>query len=273
MKFEVLSMKYVGVVFLFFMLVLTACEEVIPIDLNEENPFVVIEADLQQGTNHFDVYIKQTKSYFQRGIQPPVNNATVEMTNASGEIQKAVAIEPGMYRFENYEAVTGEAYELNVEVNDVQYTAETTVPSIPVLDSLTVEFEEASLFQEEGYNVILNFVDPGNEPNFYRILYALNDTFQNKPDDLILVDDQLLNGNPINIPIFVNTFQSGDTVDVDLRNIDQATYNFYTTLSEIIIDMGGGNSAAPGNPISNIQGGAIGYFGSFSSAKARVVVE
>jgi len=266
-------MKYIGIVFLFMMLVLTACEEVIPIDLNEENPFVVIEADLQQGTNHFDVSIKQTKSYFQRGTEPPVNNAMVEITNATGETQRASAIEPGIYRFENYEAVTGQEYELNVEVNGMEYSAKTTVPSLPILDSLNVEFEEAGPFQDEGYNVYLNFLDPADEVNYYRILYARNDTFQNTPDDLILVDDQLLNGNPINIPIFVYTFQEGDSVDVDLRNIDQATYNFYTTLSEIIINMGGGNSAAPGNPITNIKGGALGYFGSFANAQASVLVE
>jgi len=233
----------------------------------------VIEADLQEGTNNFDVYIKRTKSYFQRGTEPPVNNATVEITNTTGESQKLNAIEPGIYRIENFKAITGQEYALNIEVDGKQFTAKTTVPSKPVLDSLNVEFDEPGPFQEEGYSVYLNFVDPGNEVNFYRILYALNDTFQNTPDDLILVDDQLLNGNPINIPIFVRTFQLEDTVDVDLRNIDQATYNFYTTLSEIIINMGGGNSAAPGNPITNIEGGALGYFGSFAGAKDRIVVE
>jgi len=249
-------MKYIGILFL--MLVLTACEEVIPIDLNEENPFVVIEADLQQGTNHFDVYIKQTKSYFQAGTEPPVTNAVVEITNTSGETRTAEAFEAGIYRFENYEAVTGQEYELNITIDSLQFNAKTTVPSLPVLDSLTIEFEEAGPFQDEGYNIYLNFVDPANEVNYYRILYALNDTFQNTPDDLILVDDQLLNGNPINIPIFVNIFQIGDTVDVNLRSIDQATYNFYATLSEIIIEMGGG---------------AIGYFGSFANAKASIIVE
>ncbi len=265
-------MKYISSLIL-LMLVLTACEEVITIDLNEENPFVVIEADLQEGIHHFDVYIKQTKSYFQVGTEPLVNNASVEITNASGETQQAATVEPGIYRFENYEAITGETYELNVKVDEQQFIAKTTVPSKPILDSLNIEFEEASPFQEEGYSVYLNFLDPADEVNYYRILYALNDTFQNTPEDLILVDDQLLNGNPVNIPIFVNTFQLDDAVDVDLRNIDQATYNFYATLSEIIINMGGGNSAAPGNPITNISGGAIGYFGSFSNAKARIVVE
>lgn len=263
-------MKYIGFLGIVFILFLTACEEVIEIDLIEENPFVVIEADLQQGTHHFDVYIKRTKSYFQAGAQPLVDSAIVELTNAIGEKQKAVELEPGLYRFENYEAQTGETYELNVEVDTLQFSAKTTVPSKPVLDSLSVE---ASIFQEESYNVILNFVDPGNERNFYRVLYALNDTFQNTPGDLILTDDRLLNGNPVNLRIMVKTFQFGDTVDVILRNIDQATYNFYATLSQIIVDMGGGNSAAPGNPITNIQGGAIGYFGSFANAKARVVVE
>jgi len=267
-------MKYIGIVFLLIILVLTACEEVIEIDLNEENPFVVIEADLQQGINHFDVHINQTKSYFQRGIEPPVNGAVVEITNSSGETLSAKSNELGICRFENYEAISGQEYELNVNIGDTLiYTAKTTVPSKPVLDSLSAIFQVESLFQEEGYNVYLNFVDPADEVNYYRILYARNDTFQNTPDDLILIDDQLLNGNPINIPIFVYTFQEGDAVDVDLRNIDQATYNFYTTLSLIIVDMGGGNSAAPGNPISNIKGGALGYFGSFANAKDSVVIE
>ncbi len=67
-------------------------------------------------------------------------------------------------------------------------------------------------------------------------------------------------------------FSLDDIVHVELHSISKETYDYYNTLSDII----GGNmegSSAPANPTTNLNNGALGYFGAFAISSRTIVIE
>jgi len=64
------------------------------------------------------------------------------------------------------------------------------------------------------------------------------------------------------MPIYFKTYTFGDTVIVELRHLNKATYDYYSGLTE---NIGGSfNSIAPGNPVSNMPGEVFGFFAGYA---------
>ncbi len=64
--------------------------------------------------------------------------------------------------------------------------------------------------------------------------------------------------------------RSKDTVMVEMRCIDKAVYDYFYSLDQI--SSTNGNSATPANPVSNILGGALGYFSAHTVRKVAAVI-
>ena len=97
---------------------------------------------------------------------------------------------------------------------------------------------------------------------------------QNNLGDIQLFDDELTNGNYIQIPIFNQEYKPGDTAYVALQTMDADAYIFLETfVTAASADAGSPFSAAPDNPITNIQGGAVGVFVAYSRTESEVIVE
>src|SRR5690606_10410340 len=133
-------------------------------------------------------------------------------------------------------------------------------------------YNEGIFGMEGSYAVYLNYMDvPG--ANYYKFNVTLNDTLLNTANDIIVVDDLLVDGNPIRIPIFTTEFQLGDSVEVELQSIDKNVFKFYQTMSAVASEAAGGPfSATPANPESNIKGGALGVFGAYTSSRKTIVI-
>jgi hypothetical protein len=55
-----------------------------------------------------------------------------------------------------------------------------------------------------------------------------------------------------------------------MRCIDKGAYDYFYSLDQITST--NGNSATPANPVSNISGGALGYFSAHTVRKATAVI-
>ena len=89
-----------------------------------------------------------------------------------------------------------------------------------------------------------------------------------------VLNDNRNDGNQVRTSLMMKTFQSGDLVEIELIHFDEASYNYFSTLGDIIGSSRGPNSgsAAPGNPISNWTNGALGYFSAYSADVAEIVI-
>jgi hypothetical protein len=247
----------------------SSCQDVIDIDLEEADKQYVIEGKVQEGVDSIMVRLSKTSSYFNADAPQTVNNGTVVVTLPDGTEVNLVEQGNGLYKATNITVVTNATYRLKVNVDNKSFTASTFIPTSLAIDSL--DFEPSFTFggAAEGFNVFVNFMDPVGK-TWYKLNTVINGVPSNEPSDIMVFDDNLNDGNPIRIPVFVRTFEAGDVVDVELQVIDENTFNFYNTLSTAVNSSGGPFEAAPANPVSNISGGALGVWAGFTSSVKRI---
>jgi hypothetical protein len=253
-------------------LLLAGCQEVIEIELDEADRQIVIEGSIYQGGDSAMVRISKTTSYFSVDPAEPVANAIVQLTMPDSTVVDLIHEGNGLYKVTGLNIINDADYELAVNINDKYYTATSRMmPELP-LDSLEYEFQESIFGQPEGYNVFLIYQDaPGK--NYYRILSTVNGVPKREPGDLQIVDDNLNDGNLIRIPIFTSLFEPGDTVEAELQSLDAGVYEYFQTLSSVASeDAGSPFSAAPANPVTNIEGGALGVFGAYTTSKRTIIL-
>lgn len=241
-----------------------SCEEKIEVNLNEVTPKVVIESYITNSENPIIVKITKSQAFFNQQSFMPVEKALVKLE--SGNTKERLNEEGGGYYLSSrIQGIAGRTYTLQVATGGETYGASVVLPAAIPID--TVYFRPG-IFQSDSLNAVIEFRDPVKSENYYRIKvyynrrYAVNDYF--------LVTDAFTNGEKIVAPVYNHNFTAGDTVAVELLNLERNTWRYFKALSESIQQ--GVNSQAPGNPPSNLSGDALGIFGAWSSTFRRVII-
>jgi hypothetical protein len=65
---------------------------------------------------------------------------------------------------------------------------------------------------------------------------------------------------------------TGDSVRVEMQNIDANVYEYLRTLAQVLQSGGGLGTASPANPQSNFSGGVLGYFSAHTLRRRSVIV-
>jgi hypothetical protein len=243
---------------------LWSCEELIVVNLKNENPKVVIESFITNSEGPVIVKITQSQAFFDQSSFNPVKNASVQLEYLTRK-EKLIEKAEGAYFTSKSRGIAGTSYTLKVTTSDGTYSATTSLPYPVPID--TVYFQPG-LFRNDSLNIFVQFRDPADTENYYRIklyyngLYAINDYY--------LITDVFSDGEKLVAPVYYHYFAPGDTVIVELLNLERNTWRYFKGISESIQQ--GVNSQAPGNPPSNFTGGALGIFGAWSSSSYRVIV-
>jgi hypothetical protein len=245
---------------------LSSCEKVVNVDLNKAEDKYVIEAPLYEGDHPFKVRIFKTTDYYGISKQVGVNDAKVVIVG-NGDSIVVPPIAEGEYELSSYQAIAGEEYQLSVRSGEKLFSATTTIPPHLAVDSIGYEFKEAD-FQNEGFEIHFAFLDPAQQQNNYRIKLTVNDTVQTRAEDLFLFDDKYNDGKPVKVGPG-KRFKNGDRIEAELLSLDRQTYSYFMGLYDVLNNQ---NGPAPANPVTNIQGGALGYFGGFTSLKKGLLV-
>lgn len=254
----------------------TSCEKIIDVDLNEANPAPVFEAYLE---NDSTCYVKAslTSSFYDNSTSPAITNATISISDQLGNSETLSHEGDGIYRGSSLIGTIGNTYTLSINIDGALYTASSTMPPLTSIDSCTVQ-DRGNLFGGGGipgppkYFVYVNYTDPGNLTNFYAIQTTYYDSVEVEyTTDYRIADDELSNGISTRSFTTFNSFESGDTVTVELASIDQPTHLYFKTLEDAIAGAGFA-SAAPANPTTNFSEGALGYFGAWSKDKIVFIV-
>lgn len=264
------------IIFSLAALLLAACQDVIEIDLRDADRKYVIEGAVIQGVDSVQVRVSRTTSFFDTSAPEAITDAEVILILPDGSEQMLSHVSDGYYKLQGIVAATSSLYRLTVKVAGETFSARAIMPEPVLLDSLTYTLVE-NFFgpPPEGppkFNVFLNFQDPPTS-NYYRAIYSRNGNPKNDLSDLQLFDDAITNGNYIEIPLFNQEYKLGDTAEVALLTMDEHVYTFLETFtSAASADAGSPFSAAPDNPISNIEGGALGVFAAYARTQRVVVI-
>ncbi len=117
------------------------------------------------------------------------------------------------------------------------------------------------------------YSDPADVANFYRYKLSINNR---QVQSLYYSDDDLRDGNTVEQRLFFfgndddedDELEAGDVVEVEMQSIDQGAYNYFFSLDQTLEQ----SAAAPANPVSNISGGALGYFSAHTVQIKSIVV-
>jgi hypothetical protein len=262
-------MKYLSIVLL-GLITFASCQKSIDVDLNEANPVVVIQANYTAEDSTVRVEVTETSNFFSGEDSPVINDAVVTITTQAGVSTVVPFIANGQYTLENYAPEFGTTYTMTVLANGTTYTA--TCKMLPVIDQQPVIFDSippGPFSGDGGYVVALTYQDPAAEGDFTSAHITENGERLNSLDDIVLNDDQFTNGNLLIRPLFVKLFDLGDTIEVELRTINEKVFDYYVELSSLTDP----NSAAPANPTYQWENRALGFFNAYPSSRQSVVIQ
>jgi hypothetical protein len=256
-----------------FVLILSGCQKVINVDLNNASPHIVIEGVITDEPGPYSVKISESGSYFNQPDLPSVTGAEVIIADDTGISDTLKEATPGIYITTKIKGVPGRTYNLKVISGNIDYSGTSTMFSHVGIDSLGLSKSQNQHFNLGGesgndLNIELDcyFRDPF-EKNFYRIKVFTDDTTSN--EFYRLFDDQYTNG--LHVGLRVTHANANHTYRIELLSLDKVTFSYYRTLEDILHSNPIFGST-PANPTTNLSNGALGYFGACAVSSRTITV-
>ncbi|MBI5372298.1 MAG: DUF4249 domain-containing protein [Sphingobacteriales bacterium] len=278
---------------------LLSCEKTVSFKLDDVPSKLVVEATIGNGEPPV-IYLSRSLAYFST-ISPDslansfVHNAEVWVSNGSRthRLKEYAVPVTGGYTGYYYSvdssslgtAFNGELntnYTLRIVWQGKEYTAFTRIPAITRrIDSLYWKPAPAGNIPYK-VALMLRAYDPPGFGDYVRYFTKQNsDPFF--PGLNSVYDDQVIDGSSYEVqvergvlrngitPEAYSFFDRGDTVTLKLCNIDKATYDFWRTMEFTYASVGNPFSS-PTRVLSNINGGALGYFGGYASQYRTIII-
>ena len=253
------------------LLTVSSCEKVIDIKLNDAAKKYVIEGNISNEPGQCMVSITQTKNFSENNDFPGISGATVTITDNGGTVIPLTETSSGNYSTSVLNGAPGHVYALNVVIGGQSFTAGSTMPSPVNLDSIFVE--DKILFGDSTKTVHVNYKDPAAKGNAYHFIQYKNNV---REKAVFVTNDDYTNGNAISTQLRTfdnsdddNKLRTGDSVKVIMECIDTPVYQYWFSIDAAT---GQSNNATPANPVSNITGGALGYFSAHTTQSKTMLV-
>lgn len=250
-------------------LFLSSCEKVIDVDYDTAETKYVIEGTISDLSSETPtVKISQTKPFESSNDFEGISGAVVSIRINDTANYILPETSKGIYKTNAFKGIPGFTYTLTVQVGSQKYTASSTIPQVRVkLDTITTD--NLSLGGNSTITVFPAFMDPAGKGNSYRYVQYVNGIQTKK---VFVTNDELSDGIKISRPLRDEDGEivAGDNVKVDLQHIDPAVYLYWYSLDQAST---GTSNATPANPVTNIIGGALGYFSAYSVSSFAIQVK
>lgn len=267
--------------------VIISCTERIDIDedLGAGFPtYAVVEALINTDTTEHLVKLTRSKRLDDTNAVGKITNADVRISGNGQEVLLTER-EPGFYYTpSDFFVIVGQRYYLTIDGVDINddgiidlITATDSVPSVPILDSIQIEYIEPW----EAWSVNTFAQEPGNEENFYFFRASINNTMVSDTlYEIRTTDDYLINGSYISgLPTYYfnaedpsEVLTDGDTITLEISGISSIAYEF---IIQAQTESGYSSplfSGPPSNVDHNMEGvNVFGAFITFSSSRASKI--
>lgn len=253
------SLKYT---FLFALLAVlfSSCEEVETIELKSADEKFVIEANLSNQLGSATVSVAKTKNTDAPGSFNGTSGAIVTITDQTGKVSRLTESSiNGVYTNPYLQGASETTYTLKIEIDGQTFSATSKIPTKTKLEAVT-QVEVPGLDGKRKVTSV-KFTDPIGKGNAYRFIEYRNGVY-NKV--ISVVNDELFDGNSTLQVLRPKSFTEdtkynvGDKIKVEFLNIDAGVFKYWFSSDKGIQSLG--ENTTPINPVSNIKGGAIGYF-------------
>ena len=247
-----------------------SCEKVIELKLDAEEIKYVIEGIITNKPGDCKVYVSQSRPFYENNQFTGISGVNVVVYD-NGNAYPLTETGAGIYENKQLNGMPGHVYELSVTINGESFTATCTMPQPVYLDKL---FIAPGPFGQFDFATI-EYTDPVGIKNFYRYVQYVN----NVKDPAIFWDnDEFADGLLISRLLDTGidkkddprNIESGDIVTIELLSLDESIYTYWYSLQSDG-GAGSGSAIAPANPLTNIKGGALGYFSAHTLDSKTVI--
>ncbi len=261
---------------IFTSLIFISCEKVINIDLKDSNPIIVIEGELNEGDSLHTIKISKSTLFGGLNTFPNVKGAVVTISDEFGASEVLTEVSEGVYSSTQFKikGLEGRTYMLKVESEGKIYTSSSTIPKRVNLDYIF--FIDNNFAGNGAKSPVPIRHDPAGFQNNYLFDLYIKSAKDNlgwvKDSTVMPIDDVYSDGVETQQPLFgtIRAFLPKDSVRITMKCIDRNVYKYFFSLSLNDPQRG---SATPSNPISNISGGALGYFSAQTKQTLTTIVE
>lgn len=256
-------------VYIIISLLFISCEKVIEVKIKDAEMKYVIEGVITDQPGECKVLLSRTKKISDNNQVPGISGAVVKVKDNGIEFLLNET-SPGVYETNSLNGTPGHQYQLSVTINSDLFTASCTMQAPVPIDTILIGHGP---FGQNKFAFVY-YTDPRGINNGYRFIQYVNgsrdpaifwdnDEFTDGQRTAVLLDNEVSDSDPRSI-------HTGDTVTVELLSLDDPIYRFWSTLQ---LGGAGGSSftASPANPVTNIMGGALGYFSAHSVRKMTVI--
>ena len=249
-------MRYLPVILL--LCLLAACQKVIDVRLDNSDTRYIVTGKITDQPGGCQVTITQSKAFSGNNQFPGVTGATVsiEHDGIATDLTSSLA---GIYSNDTLIGQPGHTYRLSIHLDNTIFTASSTMPAPVGLDSLYIR---TSTLSDRPYITVV-YKDTPHVNNYYHFIQYVNGK---KEPSIFVNDDEFSDGLTVKSQLNYNNdtddpardITTGDSISIEMICTDAAVYQFWYSLSNGAT--GANNTASPANPVSNITGGAMGYF-------------
>lgn len=241
-----------------------SCQKVIKLDLKESDKKIVIEGGIADGAAISTITLTKNINFDQSNTFPNVSGATVKISDNEGNSETLTETSAGVYQTSTLVGVSGRTYFLSIAAEGKTYSSQCTMPYKVNFDSLL--FEKELGFQGDSMNNITPlFQDPAGIKNYYRYVTYVNGV---RVKGSIRDNDFFSDGNYHVSPLQYDDIKlkNNDTLMIEMQCVDKAIDLYFVSLLQTT----SGSSGAPANPVTNIVGGALGYFSAYTKQTKKV---
>lgn len=282
--------QYISFAFssLVMMMVMSSCEDVITVDVEDREAQLVVEGLYTNLPGPQEVILTLSAPYFSQSAAPPVSDATVIISELNGPSDTLIERIPGsgVYQTEVI-GEPGKTYILDIftpEGEHFRSQAETMAP-VPPIDSITFEIDTGPFNgdgddDEPDYNILLSSTDPGGIRNFYQWKTYINGELQAEPEELAFQNDDFFDGNTVRkAQINSGSYSIGDTVLVEQLSLTEDAFEYLDLLFDQTAFRGSIFDTPPAPIIGNVSNAnnpndrALGYFGVSAISTGSTILE
>ena len=281
--------------------ILLSCEKSISFTPDNADPLVVVEASIENGqppvvilsksTNYFsEISADILANSFIRNARIEVSNGT--LTHVLKEYKNSLGngYDVYYYSIDSTNLATAflgqlaSSYSLKITVDGKDYTATTTIPALTKTVDSVWWIKPPPNVDSNLARVMARIKDPQGFGNYARYFTKVN-SGPFLPGANSVFDDQLVDGTTYDVqvdkgidrneeiddPDTYFLYARGDTVTIKQANIDKATYDFWRTIEYSYASIGNPFSS-PTKVLTNIKGGALGYFGGYAAQYRTIII-
>jgi hypothetical protein len=255
-----------------------SCNNYPEIDLPEPEPKIVVDGWIESG-DQAKVFLTSNAPYLSPIDSSSLRDLVLSRARVSlddGENTEVLILRKDERYFPPYYyegnlilGESGKTYTLHAEYGGKSVLAETTIPASVAIDTCYFELLEGE--DSLGY-IVLEFSDPPAEKNYYRI-FTRRDGLDDRyiPSLVIALNDQHFSGEKLRFTLYRasksyltteqdNYFRLGETIEVKLLTMDRASFEFWNSYQDEVLNSTNPFASSLGEIRSNIGGDGLGVW-------------